>query len=164
MSTQSTRLPLSAKAAARFSVVVVFATPPFWFAKAMTFAFEDSVTDDSELSISSYRRGKRPMLHCVFVRVWKIPSGERATRQATRGRHGQGRRRPDDRRGVPRPGRRARGQARDDRRGGTAGTLVAGVPARGRRLLGDEAVGQLLRDVGRPATRPRRVPQQADPR
>src|ERR671922_2943272 len=39
MSTQSTRWPFSAKAAARLSVVVVFATPPFWLAKAMTLAW-----------------------------------------------------------------------------------------------------------------------------
>src|SRR5215218_9630677 len=38
MSTHRTRCPCSAKAAARFSVVVVFATPPFWLAKAMTLA------------------------------------------------------------------------------------------------------------------------------
>ena len=38
MSTQSTRWPSSAKAAARFSVVVVFATPPFWLANAITLA------------------------------------------------------------------------------------------------------------------------------
>src|SRR5919109_5127437 len=38
MSTQSTRWPSSTKAAARLSVVVVFATPPFWLAKAMTLA------------------------------------------------------------------------------------------------------------------------------
>src|SRR3984893_4781318 len=38
MSTHSTRCPSSAKAAARFSVVVVLATPPFWLAKAMTLA------------------------------------------------------------------------------------------------------------------------------
>src|SRR4051812_25405112 len=38
MSQQRTRLPFSAKATARLRVVVVFATPPFWFAKAMTFA------------------------------------------------------------------------------------------------------------------------------
>ena len=35
-STASTRLPCSASATARFSVVVVFATPPFWFANAIT--------------------------------------------------------------------------------------------------------------------------------
>ena len=38
MSTQSTRWPDSAKATARLSVVVVFATPPFWLAKAITLA------------------------------------------------------------------------------------------------------------------------------
>ena len=38
MSTQSTRWPSSTNAAARLSVVVVFATPPFWLAKAMTLA------------------------------------------------------------------------------------------------------------------------------
>src|SRR4051795_9705544 len=43
-STHSTRWPSSAKAAARFSVVVVFATPPFWLAKAMTLAW--GVTDE----------------------------------------------------------------------------------------------------------------------
>ena len=32
----STRKPCSLKATARFSVVVVFATPPFWFAKTIT--------------------------------------------------------------------------------------------------------------------------------
>ena len=39
-STQSARWPRSTNAAARFSVVVVLATPPFWFAKAMTCALE----------------------------------------------------------------------------------------------------------------------------
>src|SRR4051794_12449088 len=39
MSQQRTRWPSSAKAQARFSVVVVLATPPFWFANAMTLAF-----------------------------------------------------------------------------------------------------------------------------
>ena len=38
MSTQRTRWPSSTKAAARLSVVVVLATPPFWLAKAMTLA------------------------------------------------------------------------------------------------------------------------------
>src|ERR1039458_937332 len=38
MSTHSTRCPSSAKAAARLSVVVVLATPPFWLANAMTLA------------------------------------------------------------------------------------------------------------------------------
>ena len=37
MSTASTRWPASANATARLRVVVVFATPPFWLAKAITF-------------------------------------------------------------------------------------------------------------------------------
>src|SRR3954471_13532606 len=37
MSMHRTRLPFSANATARFRVVVVLATPPFWLAKAMTF-------------------------------------------------------------------------------------------------------------------------------
>src|SRR5579864_8856006 len=37
-STASTRLPFSESATPRFSVVVVLATPPFWFANAMTLA------------------------------------------------------------------------------------------------------------------------------
>ena len=38
MSTASTRWPDSLKATARLSAVVVLATPPFWLAKAITFA------------------------------------------------------------------------------------------------------------------------------
>ena len=37
-STASTRSPFSLSATPRLSVVVVFATPPFWLAKAMTVA------------------------------------------------------------------------------------------------------------------------------
>src|SRR3954447_9740770 len=51
MSTHRTRSPSSAKAAARFSVVVVFATPPFWLANAITFAVVIS---------SSVGRGGKP--------------------------------------------------------------------------------------------------------
>ena len=43
MSIHRTRCPSSAKAAARFSVVVVLATPPFWLAKAITLATARSV-------------------------------------------------------------------------------------------------------------------------
>src|SRR3954471_24379774 len=39
MSTHSTRCPRSANATARLRVVVVLATPPFWLAKTITFAF-----------------------------------------------------------------------------------------------------------------------------
>ena len=37
----------SANAAARFSVVVVLATPPFWLANAMTLAFVSTVRSDA---------------------------------------------------------------------------------------------------------------------
>ena len=37
MSQHRTRWPSSANATARFSVVVVLATPPFWLARAITF-------------------------------------------------------------------------------------------------------------------------------
>ena len=47
MSTHSTRWPSSANAAARFSVVVVLATPPFWLANAMTFALGCTVGSDA---------------------------------------------------------------------------------------------------------------------
>jgi hypothetical protein len=38
MSQHRTRWPFSANATARLSVVVVFATPPFWLANAITLA------------------------------------------------------------------------------------------------------------------------------
>ena len=61
MSTHRTRWPSSAKAAARLSVVVVLATPPFWLANAMTLAFPSTVA---------------PMLDC-----WKaVPVGIRMAR------------------------------------------------------------------------------------
>src|SRR5918995_7368585 len=46
-STQSTRWPRSTNAAARLSVVVVFATPPFWLVNAMTLALGVVVTGSS---------------------------------------------------------------------------------------------------------------------
>ena len=49
MSTHSTRCPSSAKAAARFSVVVVLATPPFWLANAMTLALPCTGGSDARL-------------------------------------------------------------------------------------------------------------------
>src|SRR6202034_1458690 len=55
MSTHSTRWPSSAKAAARFSVVVVLATPPFWLANAMTLALPCTGGSDARL-LESRRR------------------------------------------------------------------------------------------------------------
>src|SRR5215212_3512481 len=125
-STHSTRCPRSTKAAARFSVVVVFATPPFWFVNAMTFALA-SITQ------------------AVFARVGRnpspFPSGAFATGQAARPRDGQGRRRKDDRRGRSRPCRGAPGQARRALRGGGSGPPVPARPGahgRVRRSRGGE--------------------------
>ena len=47
-STASTRRPFSLNATPRFSVVVVFATPPFWFAKAMILANVGAFVSGSE--------------------------------------------------------------------------------------------------------------------
>src|SRR5918997_2521137 len=64
-STQSTRCPRSTNAAARLSVVVVFATPPFWLVNAMTFALGDSVTGASGSSPlrKRYSHGLSGILH-----------------------------------------------------------------------------------------------------
>src|SRR5215210_7881558 len=64
-STQSTRCPRSTNAAARLSVVVVFATPPFWLVNAMTFALGDSVTGASGSSPlrKRYSHGLGGILH-----------------------------------------------------------------------------------------------------
>src|ERR1700719_935997 len=66
MSTHSTRWPSSAKAAARLSVVVVFATPPFWLANAMTLAFPCTGGSDTRLPrmpSGRYSHGDLRFLH-----------------------------------------------------------------------------------------------------
>src|SRR5215218_4438209 len=104
-STQSTRCPRSTNAAARFSVVVVLATPPFWLVNAMTFALA-SITQ------------------AVFARAGRNPSPFASDAfvigQAAGARHGQGRGRKDDHRRRPRADRRAGRQARGAVRGGRA--------------------------------------------
>src|SRR5215210_7502074 len=64
-STQSTRCPRSTNAAARLSVVVVFATPPFWLVKAMTLALGVGVTGASGSSPlrKRYSHGFGGILH-----------------------------------------------------------------------------------------------------
>src|SRR5204863_2669029 len=62
MSTQRTRWPSSAKAQARFSVVVVLGTPPFWFANAMTLALFS--TEGS--AFSSGKPVRRSIRTCVM--------------------------------------------------------------------------------------------------
>src|SRR5215210_3304985 len=64
-STQSTRCPRSTNAAARLSVVVVFATPPFWLVNAMTLALGVVVTGSSGSSPlrKRYSHGSGGILH-----------------------------------------------------------------------------------------------------
>ena len=76
MSTHRTRWPSSAKAAARFSVVVVLATPPFWLAKAMTLAWP--VT-----SCSDHGRGK-PIGTTSFAPRGGSPASVRLARTGRR--------------------------------------------------------------------------------
>src|SRR4051794_11902256 len=139
-STQRTRLPFSANATARFSVVVVFATPPFWLANEITWAFGppgdacDSacgvvwaaagalITDEGDGGNAGgleLFRSNRPIRGSVFGWTGGFPS-----RQTARFRDGQGRGRQDDRRRMPRAGRGTAWQARDrvrGRRGGNRG-------------------------------------------
>src|SRR4051812_18179647 len=75
MSTQSTRWPASANAAARFSVVVVLATPPFWLANAMTLALPDTV--GSHGRVSRYA--------VLFAGLYGNPSVVRSAGGASRG-------------------------------------------------------------------------------
>src|SRR4051795_2223412 len=62
MSQQRTRWPSSANAQARFNVVVVLATPPFWFANAMTLALFS--TEGSAFFVGKPVR--RPIRMCVM--------------------------------------------------------------------------------------------------
>ena len=62
-STASTLLPFSANATARFRVEVVFATPPFWLANAMTLPTVAPLEVDARAcgrSISLYGRHAEP--------------------------------------------------------------------------------------------------------
>src|SRR3954454_11971687 len=141
-STHSTRLPFSAKATARFSVVVVLATPPFWLANEITWAFGPPlsecvsgtgagaagalITDEGDGGNAGgleLFRSNRPIRGSVFGWTGGFPS-----RQTARFRDGQGRRRQDDRRLVPRARRRRAWQTRDRVRGCDRGD----APRRGR--------------------------------
>ena len=66
MSMHNTRCPSSANAAARFKVVVVLATPPFWLAKAMTLALP--VTSCSDHGCGNPSRGPfRPLCPVLLL-------------------------------------------------------------------------------------------------
>src|SRR5256885_7601474 len=93
MSTHSTRWPSSAKAAARLSVVVVLATPPFWLANAMTLAFPSTVA---------------PMLDCWKAFRWVFAWGRSIPARELRSRDGR-RQQPS----PAGPAGQAGGQARD---------------------------------------------------
>src|SRR4051795_10558372 len=129
-STHSTRLPFSAKATARFKVVVVLATPPFWLANEITWAFGPPLGAGSEVPCEAaceaagalitdegdggnaggleLFRSNRPIRGSVFGWTGGFPS-----RQTPGFRDGQGWRRQDDRRRMPRARRRAAWQTRD---------------------------------------------------
>src|SRR3954470_9699466 len=137
-STQSTRWPFSAKATARFSVVVVFATPPFWFANEMTWAFDPLlggslagcgagaagrlITDEGDGGNAGgleLFRSNRPIPGHVFGCTGGFPP-----RQTPRFRDRKGRGRQDHCRVMPGPGGGAAGKAGDRLRGGQRGALA----------------------------------------
>src|SRR3712207_5945727 len=115
MSTQRTRWPFSAKAAARLSVVVVFATPPFWLANAITFALASMLGGFARGGRFPARADARTSIAAGCSRLPAPPRrGREPAREAARLRHGQGRGGQDGGRRGARDGRRAAGQA-DDR-------------------------------------------------
>src|SRR3954462_11490625 len=133
-STHSTRLPFSAKATARFKVVVVLATPPFWLANEITMAFGPATAAGSEVPCEAacgaagalitdegdggnaggleLFRSNRPIRGSVFGCTGGFPS-----RQTPGFCDREGRRRQDDGRRMPRAGGRASRKARDRVRG-----------------------------------------------
>src|SRR3954465_224046 len=140
-STHSTRLPFSAKATARFKVVVVFATPPFWLANEITMAFGPATAAASEVPCEAacgaagalitdegdggnaggleLFRSNRPIRGSVFGCVDGFPS-----RQTLGFRDRQGWRRQDDGRCVPRSGSCRARKAGDRLRGCGRGQLA----------------------------------------
>src|SRR3954462_5412091 len=133
-STHSTRLPFSANATARFSVVVVFATPPFWFANEITWALGPPpdtglgsgfpaacaapgalITDEGDGGNAGGMelfRSNRPIRGPLFGWTGGFPS-----RQTPGFCDREGRGRQDDGRRMPRARGRAAREARDRLRG-----------------------------------------------
>src|SRR5438309_9330249 len=72
MSAHSTRWPSSAKATARFRVVVVFATPPFWLANAITFGVELITRLYSQLAAGILRPDRGIRLLAKLPRVLEL--------------------------------------------------------------------------------------------
>ncbi len=70
MSQQRTRWPSSANATARLRVVVVFATPPFWLAKAITLAVPvTGSSDEVGKPIRASIRNRGPFSSRVLARA-----------------------------------------------------------------------------------------------
>src|SRR3954470_17917852 len=133
-STHRTRFPFSAKATARFSVVVVFATPPFWLANEITWAFGPPLDaacgwasgaprgapgalspdegDGGNAGGLELFRSNRPIRGSVFGWTGGFPS-----RQTPGFRDREGRGRQDHGRRMPCAGGRASWKARDRVRG-----------------------------------------------
>src|SRR4051812_37806990 len=137
-SAHSTRWPSSARATARFSVVVVLATPPFWFANAMTLALFSTAG-------SAFSSGKPvPALYSHvrygFLHASDRPLGRRALRPL--------RRRPDGSRLGP---ARQRRRVRQGRPAAHPDFRRQAVDAAARAL---RRGGDLLRAARRRAERP----------
>src|SRR5205807_6261348 len=142
-STASTFSPCSAKATARLSVVVVFATPPFWFANAMTVGRRAP-----RGCARRFERGSRRAspIGALFGSGYQSPSGlqGKAFSGLSRPRRGGDSRRSFGTHGCARP--------RYDRLGEEVGAaLGTAAPARGRPGLGS------IRDA------PRDAPGQSSP-
>src|SRR3954470_3633219 len=86
-SAQSTRWPSSARATARFNVVVVLATPPFWFANAMTLALFS--TEGSAFSSGKPVPALYSHVRYGFLHAYDSPLGRRALRSLRRRPHGR---------------------------------------------------------------------------
>src|SRR5262249_14861142 len=82
-STTRTRWPCSANATPRLSVVVVFATPPFWFANAITVAEPGA----APLAGRTFGRGSRRARPILLIAV-RAASGH-SSRPSTKFAHGR---------------------------------------------------------------------------
>src|SRR4051794_22431502 len=164
-STHSTRLPFSANATARFRVVVVLATPPFWLANEITWAFGPPlgaacgsaceapwgaagalITDEGDGGNAGgleLFRSNRPIRGSVFGWTGGFPS-----RQTPGFRDRERRGRQDHRRCMPRAGGRAAREAGDRLRGRGRGNLARRDRGGARNPL----------DCGRSGARDARVP------
>src|SRR5688572_10942151 len=157
MSTQSTRWPFSAKATATLSVVVVFATPPFWLAKAMTLACGTGCSADS---VTGWRRwsGRNPLSPVIRNHIRYSFRHDGGPRQAPGLRDRQGWRGEVDRRRRAGHGGGAPGAPDHGGRGLPSGPHRPGLPRRRLALPRGRAGRRAVDDLRRPAARAGRVP------